>query len=59
VALADANSWRVVAEGIETQDDLDRARGRGCHRGQGYLLGRPTDPDEIGRLLSGRGQIWA
>jgi EAL domain-containing protein (putative c-di-GMP-specific phosphodiesterase class I) len=59
VELAEAHDWRVVAEGIETQDDLDRARQRGCRRGQGYLLGRPTDPDEIERLLSGRGQIWA
>lgn len=56
VALATQHGWHVVAEGIETDADLTRARGRGCHRGQGYLLGRPSGPSEIERLLRGRGQ---
>ena len=32
---------RVVAEGIETSDELETLRSRGIHYGQGYLLGRP------------------
>ena len=31
----------IVAEGIETQAELDVLRSLGVHRGQGYLLGRP------------------
>ena len=32
----------VVAEGIETQGELETLKGLGIHRGQGYLLGRPA-----------------
>lgn len=32
---------RVVAEGIETSDELETLRSRGIRYGQGYLLGRP------------------
>ena len=31
----------VVAEGIETPEQLELVRQLGCHRAQGYLLGRP------------------
>jgi len=39
---------RVVAEGLETWDEVRAVRDCGCHFGQGYVLGRPaqqaTDP---------------
>ena len=34
----------VVAEGIETPDELSAVRDSGAHYGQGYLLGRPAFP---------------
>lgn len=34
----------VVAEGLETWDELRAARDCGAHYGQGYVLGRPADP---------------
>ena len=38
----------VVAEGIETPQQLDLARALGAHYGQGYLLGRPGPlPSEL------------
>ncbi len=55
VARAARNGWRVVAEGIETSDDLDRAIARGCDRGQGYLLGAPMGVAELERLLGPAG----
>ncbi|GAA1853974.1 EAL domain-containing protein [Microbacterium koreense] len=42
VNAAEARGWCTVAEGIETVQDLDRARRRGCQRGQGYLWGAPA-----------------
>ncbi|MHC2999900.1 EAL domain-containing protein [Microbacterium sp. HJ5] len=51
VSRADAQGWRIVAEGIETTDDLERSIDRGCHRGQGYLLAAPMDVEEFERLL--------
>jgi len=46
------HGWRVVAEGIETVADLERAVARGCHRGQGYLLGLPLSVVEMDELLA-------
>ncbi|MET0884904.1 MAG: EAL domain-containing protein, partial [Mycetocola sp.] len=42
---------RVVAEGIETQEQLERAAALRCDRGQGYLLCRPRPRDDIDRVL--------
>lgn len=43
---------RVVAEGLETWDEIRAVRECGCHYGQGYALGRPApDPaDPIWKL---------
>ena len=41
--LADRWGALVVAEGIETPQQLDIVRSLGIGAGQGYLLGRPTD----------------
>jgi diguanylate cyclase (GGDEF)-like protein len=42
LALARALGLEVVAEGIETQEQLDDLLSMGCEFGQGYLLGRPA-----------------
>ena len=41
----------VVAEGIETVEQLARLRTLDCAYGQGYLFSRPQDPFEIERRL--------
>ncbi|MGL1696723.1 EAL domain-containing protein, partial [Vibrio parahaemolyticus] len=41
IGLGQAMGHRVVAEGIETEMQLERLRQEGCEVGQGYLLGRP------------------
>ncbi|MGE8452710.1 MAG: EAL domain-containing protein [Pseudomonadales bacterium] len=41
VQLAGEMGWRVVAEGISTQSELNALYALGCRYGQGYLLGRP------------------
>ncbi len=41
--LADRWGALVVAEGIETPDQLEVVRSLGIGAGQGYLLGRPTE----------------
>jgi len=33
---------QVIAEGIETIEQLQHVRGLNCYYGQGYALGRPT-----------------
>jgi len=42
---------KVVAEGIETQQQLDFLRSRDCHYGQGRLFGEPMSAEDFLQLL--------
>ncbi|AHY46155.1 GGDEF: diguanylate cyclase (GGDEF) domain [Rubrobacter radiotolerans] len=52
VKLADALDLEVVAEGIETPEQLGRLKQLGCALGQGYLFSRPLPAGETERLLA-------
>jgi len=41
----------VVAEGVETEDQLAFLQDKLCTLAQGYLLGRPVPAEEVTRLL--------
>jgi diguanylate cyclase (GGDEF)-like protein len=41
----------VIAEGIETERQLEIVRNAGCHQGQGYLLGMPLPEREVTNLI--------
>ncbi|MFN7981488.1 MAG: EAL domain-containing protein [Vicinamibacterales bacterium] len=41
----------VVAEGVETIDQLRRLKDVSCEFGQGYYFLKPVDPEPLGRLL--------
>ena len=45
---------RVVAEGIETIEQLDFLRERRCDCAQGYYLARPLQAASVTELLSSR-----
>lgn len=51
VALGHAIGMKVIAEGVETQQQLDSIRNAGCDFGQGFLLGRPASAEEFMELL--------
>ncbi|UZP68049.1 GGDEF domain-containing protein [Desulfovibrio mangrovi] len=46
VAFADKIDSKVIAEGIETQEEASTLLQIGTHFGQGYYLGRPTYPKQ-------------
>ncbi|MFW5969159.1 MAG: putative bifunctional diguanylate cyclase/phosphodiesterase [Halofilum sp. (in: g-proteobacteria)] len=46
IALADRLGLGVVAEGVETADQLALLRDKGCERFQGFYWGRPAPFDE-------------
>ena len=52
IAFGNAVDIEVIAEGIETHEQLDTLRDLGCRYGQGYLLGRPAPIASIARDLS-------
>jgi diguanylate cyclase (GGDEF)-like protein/PAS domain S-box-containing protein len=52
VAMAHSLKLRVVAEGVETEEQLAYLRGLGCDEAQGYLFSRPVPADEFARLIS-------
>lgn len=45
LALAESLKMRVVAEGVETVDQLVQLDEMGCHYAQGYVLSPPVDLD--------------
>jgi EAL domain-containing protein (putative c-di-GMP-specific phosphodiesterase class I)/GGDEF domain-containing protein len=47
VAMARAMDLKVVAEGIETQTQLDMLRGIGCDEGQGFLIEHPMPAAQL------------
>ena len=51
LAEAKETGIRVVAEGVETADQLDHAIALGCDRAQGYLIGQPMPAAALETLL--------
>lgn len=47
IALAKSMNLETIAEGIETDAQLDFLRSQGCSQGQGYFLGRPVESGEL------------
>ena len=43
----------VVAEGIETEEQMERLSGLGCEYGQGYLIGAPVNAQQVVEALGG------
>ncbi|GBF08166.1 GGDEF-domain containing protein, partial [Deinococcus aerius] len=51
LSIAQALDLEVVAEGIETQAQLDVVRDLGCHVGQGFHWSKPLAPAVLERCL--------
>ncbi|MCP4126332.1 MAG: EAL domain-containing protein, partial [Gammaproteobacteria bacterium] len=45
--------YGIIAEGIETSEQLTMIKKLGCEAAQGYLLGKPLSTDETSKLLKG------
>ena len=53
IALAHSLNMDVVAEGVETQSQLDKLNSLLCDQVQGFLLARPLSGDDFATLLRG------
>ena len=54
ITMAHILGLKVVAEGVETEDQLEFLRSQHCDEVQGYLLGRPQPPEVITSMLLGK-----
>ena len=51
VTMAHNLKMTVVAEGVETENQLSFLRSSGCDEIQGFLLGKPLPPDDFKKIL--------
>ena len=51
IAMGLSLHHKVVAEGVETQEQLTFLKGQRCAEGQGYLFSRPLSADAFGAML--------
>ncbi len=54
ISMALALGLKTIAEGVETQEQLNFLRKEGCEEIQGYLLGRPMPAEQIQEFLKNR-----
>jgi EAL domain-containing protein (putative c-di-GMP-specific phosphodiesterase class I) len=52
IGMAHGLNMQVIAEGVETQAQLDLLKHYGCDEAQGYLLAKPMAPAGIPNLAS-------
>ncbi len=51
IAMAHSLRLKVIAEGVETQEQLDFLSEHGCHEFQGYFFRRPQPAEDFSKLL--------
>jgi EAL domain-containing protein (putative c-di-GMP-specific phosphodiesterase class I) len=50
--LGQSFGMTTTAEGVETQEQLDKMRAEGCNEVQGYFYSKPVPASEIPQLLA-------
>ncbi|HAT7794484.1 TPA: EAL domain-containing protein [Legionella pneumophila] len=53
IAIAQSMNFNIIAEGVETQNQLKFLKKRRCNDIQGFLMSKPIPPEEIEKLLQG------
>ena len=57
IALAHSLKMKVIAEGVETLEQLEFLRAQRCDQVQGYYLSRPVPVDQIEKLIARDGML--
>jgi diguanylate cyclase (GGDEF)-like protein len=51
VAMGNALKMSIVAEGVETRDQMNWLLAHGCHIGQGYFFSPPVPSEDVHRVI--------
>ena len=54
LAIAKAMNLKVIAEGVESEEQMDALFSRQCDELQGYYFARPLPADDLARFIAGR-----
>lgn len=57
IYLASGLDMRVIAEGVETEQQADILRAAGCHKLQGFLFGRPMPIAAFRKICEAQGTV--
>jgi diguanylate cyclase (GGDEF)-like protein/PAS domain S-box-containing protein len=59
ITMAKNMNLHVLAEGVETTEQLNYLRQEGCHHAQGFLLGQPLSADQLNASLANQPTVVA
>lgn len=52
IAMGESLGMKIVAEGIETEEQYDIMKSYGAHEGQGFFFAPPVSHEEFEKLLA-------
>ncbi|MBU5635466.1 EAL domain-containing protein [Geomonas sp. Red69] len=52
IAMAKSLKMQIVAEGVESVDQLEALKDQGCHEIQGFLVSRPVNAERVARFFT-------
>ncbi|WP_136524248.1 putative bifunctional diguanylate cyclase/phosphodiesterase [Geomonas ferrireducens] len=52
IAMAKSLNMQIVAEGVETVEQLEALKDQGCHEIQGFLISRPVNAEKVARFFT-------
>ena len=59
ILIAKGLGLRLVAEGVETKEQLAFLKSHGCDECQGYLISEPLQAEQVTRLLARRAPLYS
>ncbi|MDA1089818.1 MAG: EAL domain-containing protein [Proteobacteria bacterium] len=58
ISMAQNLSFKIIAEGVETDNQVTFLHALGCHIGQGYLFSKPVSAPDFVKLLTGNRKVF-
>ncbi|QWV95793.1 EAL domain-containing protein [Geomonas oryzisoli] len=59
IAMAKSLKMQIVAEGVESVEQLETLKDQGCHEIQGFLVSRPVNAERVARFFTDEDHLQA